>query len=454
MPIPRDPLDILEYEVFLSELMEMVSQFSESYEEYAKNRRESSGSGEPRRLPAQSLGGEHPILLQIYNTREAINDFFKNGQLPINDQVQDTITTGRANSDLDNAPVVDPSGKELRRGIGKKFAERLWKEEDYWDTVFELEIASSLLNSGLNPKLVDEGTQTGPDVIVNYGDHDVWLECKRKRPKPEPEREQEWAINEIIDGVYDRVDFGEDSFALEIRGPRLLREDDIETISKAAANLARNQLQEVKKIQSEGSQFEIELVDYYEGKWETDLRPEWLETLQEYVDITNAVDTFGHLDYSIEPNQSYGHAEAQVKISEKGKLNVVNGYIVGVYCSEEIDYVDWIMEPIKRARRKLSGHEPSVILVDVPYSKIEEMEDLYTTNHKGEEVTQLQRLDERIVGQLADSGSISAIAVTSRVIEEFSRGLHQGRLVKSHINQDPGVELADEMKTFLNGNLG
>jgi|GEM_PF-5424625 len=447
---PGSPLDILGYEITLSEFMESISEFEDAYDQYVKERRASSGFDKPNRIPTRSLGGSHPILLQVYNTREAINEFFRTGQLPINDQVQDTVTVGRALSNLETTPVIDPSGDILKHGVGDRFAERLWKEDDYWDTVFELEVASTLQDAGFAPKLVEEGQQTGSDVVINSGEQDIWLECKRKRPKPEPEREQEAAIKEIVDTVYNRVDLGEDSLALEIRGPRLLRADDVDAIASTATELAQNNVLKTKVSETDNSEFEVELVDYYEGRWETDLQPEWLELLQQYVDISNVVDTFDHLNYSIRPGQSYGHAEAQFKIQD-GQMSVVNGYMIGVECSEEIDYVDWVMEPIKKARKKLSGHAPSVILVDVPIQKINEMEDLHTTDHRGNQVTQQKRLEQRINGQLADSDTISGIVLTSQVNEQFSQGLQQGRLVKAHFNHDPAVDLPEELKVFLQG---
>jgi len=447
----RDPLEILNYEIALSELMKSVPEFESAYDQYAKERRASSGYNKPRRKSSQSLGSTHPILLQIYNTREAINEFFRTGELPINDQVKDTITVGRALSNLESTAVIDPSAKVLKHGVGGGFAERLWKEDDYWDTVFELEIASALREARFSPKLVEEGQQIGPDVVVNSEGHEVWVECKRKRPKPQPEREQEAAIKEIIDAVYDGVDLGEDSLAIEIRGPRLLRKNDVGPIADTATKLAQDQCLKSEVSRSDGTEFEVELVDYYEGRWETNVQPQWLETLQQYVDISNAVDTFGHLNYSIDPEQSYGHAEEQFKVSHDGKLSVVNGYIVGVYCSEEIDYVGWIMQPIKKARRKLSGHEPSVILVDVPIQKIDAMEELYTTDHRGNKVTQQKRLEQRINGQLADSDTISAIIITSRVDEQLSQGIQQGRLIKAYVNHSPAVDLPENLRAFFEG---
>ena len=443
------PLDILGHEITLSEFMSSVSAFDDAYSEYSKERRTSSGSEKPTRNSARSLGGSHPILLTIYNTRRAINEFFRTEELPINDQVKDTVAIGRAISNLESTPVVDPNGKLLSQGVSQEFAGRLWKEEDYWDTVFELEVASALEEANLGPKLVDERGKTGPDVIVESANNDVWIECKRKRPKTKEETEQESTINEIIDDIYNQVDIEKDSLAIEIRGPRLLRRPDVSKIVSTATELVENQKIQTKEVAIEEDTFEIELIDYYEGEYTTNIRPEWLKMVQEYIDIGNAVDIFSHLDYNIDSSESYGHAEAQFKVSEEGNIKIINGYMIGVNCSEELDYVKWIMQTIKSARSQLSGHPPVILFVDVPASKIQEMDDLYVTNHRGEEVSQDKRLEERIYGQLNDSNTIGGIIITSRINDTIESGFRQGRVGSAYLDRDAETELPPELIEFL-----
>ncbi|WP_410764922.1 hypothetical protein [Haloferax sp. DFSO60] len=444
-----DPIDVLGYEIRLSEMMESIDGFSEDYDQYAKSRQSNSGGERPQRTSSHQLGTEHPILVQIYNTREAINEFFRTDRLKFNNQVQDTITIGKALSGLEDTSIVKPDGTRVDLDFEDVFVERLWKEEDYWDTVFELEIASSLEESGFNPKLVDEQQQEGPDVILEDDDSEVWLECKRKRPKPEPEREQEWAIKEILDQLYDSVQIDEDSLALEIRGQRLLTRDDVGPIVNVASSLVDKKKIGVASVK--GSDLEVELVDYFNGMRETTIRPEWAKAVQPYVDLTQSIDLFGHLNYEVQPGHSYGHAEAQLKVSQDGKVSIANAYMLGVRCSEQIDYVNWIMEPIKKARKKLTGHEPSVILVDVPLPKIKEMQEHKTIDHKGNEVTLLERLDQRIIGQLSNSDSISAIVITSNESVVTDNGYSQRRQVNCTENLYPGTKLSDELLDFLNG---
>lgn len=343
MSSSRGPLDILGHEITLSEFMKSVSGFTDSYTQYSKNRRSSTGSEEPTRNSARSLGGSHPILLTIYNTRKAINEYFRTDNLPVNNQVKDTVTIGRAISNLESTPVVDTDGDQLSQGVDQKFAQRLWKEEDYWDTVFELEVASALEEAGVSPKLVDEGRQIGPDVVVESAKSDIWIECKRKRPKTEEEVEQENTIKEIVDEVYNQIDIEEDSLALEIRGPRILKRTDVSSIVSKACILVENQTPQTEDVVINGDTFEIELVDYHTGPYTTRIQAEWMKRVQEYVDVSGSVGIFDHLDYSVNQGDSYGHAEAQFKVDDEGYLKVINGYMVGVNCSEELDYVNWIM---------------------------------------------------------------------------------------------------------------
>lgn len=444
-----DPLDVLDLEIRLSNIMESVDGFSEAYAQYESSRRSNSGSDRPNRYSAHRLGTEHPILVQIYNTRQAVWDFYSSGRLEFNDQVQDTITTGRALSQLQNTSIVTPDDEPVSNDLESVFGERLWKEDDYWDTVFELEIAATLERGDFNPHLVDEQNQTGPDVIVQDNGSDVWWECKRKRTKTKEEREQNWAIKEILDQLYAEADLDEDSLALELRGVRFLTADDVDDVVEAALSLVRPQ--NLDSVAIEGGELEIELVDYFSGMRETSITPEWAEAIGEQINLGHAVDLFGHLDYEIDTSRTYGHAEAQMKVSDDGVLSVVNAYMFGVDCSEEIDYVNWAMEPIKTARKKLTGHAPGVILVDIPTEKLNKMQEMETTDHKGNTVSLVKRLEQRIIGQLADSDTISAICITSRESNVESGSYHSGRRIWCIENIDPGVELSDDLLKFLKG---
>lgn len=97
----------------------------------------------------------------------------------------------------------------------------------------------------------------------------------------------------------------------------------------------------------------------------------------------------------------------------------------------------------------MSGHPPSIVFVDVPASKIEHMNELYVKNHRDETVSQQQRLEERIYGQLNDSSTINSIVISSRIDDQFDSGFRQGRVGSAYINRSPKIELPPEILDFL-----
>lgn len=448
-----DPVTVARLEQTVSEFMQYVEGFDEAYTNYCEERESDTGGNSPERTSILATKQAHPILMQIYNTRNAVDEFFRTNQLAFNDQVIDTIVMGRAFEQLSESPIIDPSGTQQDLSLEEVYAERLWNSEDYWDSIFELEIGAALDRSGFETYLVEEGNTTGPDVLVRDSGVDVWVECKRKRDKTPEEQQSTISLQKIIDNVWDQLSIGEDGFAIRVECTERIEEKHEDKLSSAITELITCQGHS-KSISIEGDEFEIFLEDYYNGRRIVDLDPEWMQALQESLNIGNSAGILDHLDYEFNPEgDGYGHADANVMVSDEGELNIVNACIFDIQFESRIDHVEWIMNTIESARSKLSGHTPSVVFVDIPEQKLNRMDELEVTDHQGNIVTQLERLEQRIGGVHAQSGSLNAIILTSRQQARDNRGLRLGRGVKTYENWTPDKPLPDGFKEFMETGL-
>ena len=345
---------------------------------------------------------------------------------------------GRAIERLNSTPIIDPTGQVLGLSLEEMYTESLWNEEDYWDSVFEMEIAAALEQAGFSPSLVYEGEQVGPDVIIGDAGEDVWIECKRKRDQT-PEESTSVIIREkIVDRVWRLLDIGHDGFGITIEADCRLRDSHVEQLSQKIKLLIESQNDSVS-VNIDDCSFEIRLEDYFEGVRVED--PSLISTVP--------VDILSHIGMDVEMGDNLVHCDVQMKQTEE-ELRIANACIFDFRLSTDIDYVNWIMNTIKDARQKISGHPPAAVYLHVPYAKINRMAETETEDHRGKRVTQLERLEQRIGGLLNQSSSLNSVVITSRQLRRENTGIHLSRGVRSVDNCDPDRELTADLISFFN----
>lgn len=188
MDVDSEPeiLDPIDFMTYTEQLVDFLGgeEIEERYLEIWRERHcfpNRGHSGYPSPGPTLGSGDDDPLVLRIYNARESFDRYFQTGELGLEDAVLDTTALGRAISTLRDCDVITPSGEAIKKSFEDIYRKRIRLEENFWDAIFELEIAAALSRTGFNVKLIEEQEMGGPDIFVQTADGPVWFECKRKR---------------------------------------------------------------------------------------------------------------------------------------------------------------------------------------------------------------------------------------------------------------------------------
>ncbi|MFC6719998.1 hypothetical protein [Halobacteriaceae bacterium SHR40] len=151
------------------------------------------------------------LLTQIEKTGEAIDRFFRDGVIDYTYPVMNVVIIGKAINSIEDLTVVKPDGSQWEKSIEEIYAKKLLTEENPWKTIYEIEVAQSCYSAGLNTKLVHEGQEAGPDVLVYCGDKRVDIECKRRDTY---DTKKNYDYKPIREEILSNLDIGDDSFLL------------------------------------------------------------------------------------------------------------------------------------------------------------------------------------------------------------------------------------------------
>lgn len=446
-----DPLDILHHVQVVRDLLETNSEFEAKYEEYVDSASD-MGSERRKRYPMLALGQTHPIIPKLYNAQQAVDNYFRSDSLRITNAVLEISRIGRVFSELSEIEFVRPDFSPVEGSMKEVWGERLWKESDYSDAVFELEMAAWFLREGFDTYLIDEGEQVGPDIIIKEAGSEVWVECKRKREKTEQEREFEKARAKLADEVWDRVDLGDDSFAVDISMNSTMSMEHVDDLADEIAHLVERKKGKTT-LELDGLEIRVTIEDYYEGGYTLEDRGSLEEATEIFSESGDPLDPFPHIDYKL-PNGlgDTAHSETLAEISRDQRPKLYNSIIYGFHSDVDYEfYIDWIMNAIQSAREDLSGHSPAVGIIDVPADKLETLNEFTTVDHTGNKVTLSERLGQRIWGQLLDSSSLNGLIITYTTSQEKERYTDHSRPFSSYIKEDASPPLPIPIEELFRG---
>lgn len=423
------------------------------------------GGERPDPTPDPSRDDPDPIPYMIQSARDAFDQYWRTGQLAWTDSVVNIATIGQAITLLEDAAIVDPDGNELDQGIEDIYPQRMWDEEHFWDVFFELEIAAVLKQVGFDVKLIHEGEQGGPDVLVDGVDEPIWIETKRKRDMAPEDEEWNRFRTLLMNRVWKQLDVGPDSFALRISSHDELSDADIDPLATAIAAVINDQ-EDGDRVHISGKTIDIELVDYHPGA--RTIEPDAADGLDlfgenlEHIDIQTiseqaqpamlgqmlGTDAFSHLNYEADPASAGGTGNFHARFTEDGLLEIVNAYVVEYDVPNEVDYATGVMSTINTSTSNLSGYAPAAAFIHVPFGRWKLLND-YDTTYKGEAVTQRKRIEISIKGILGCNPNIDAVVLTSRLVDRSGDGITSVRFGDPYFNKYPDTNTPDTFRTFL-----
>lgn len=394
---------------------------------------------------------DHPLMNDLRQTRKMIEYYFRNGQFEYTPHVRTISIFGRTIEGVDQIPLVSPDGQYITESLEDVYAERLSKEQNPWETIYELAVASDCESAGLDTKLVHEGSASGPDVYVWIDDIRIDIECKRRRPLPTRE-EQDELSSAVTEQVSEKVDVGDDSFFIEMSGDGPITEDAVDILANQAADLIENRLSDAT-VDVDGTEYRIYLKDYFTETCEIELSKQDIERLSEFLSpalVRGFISPFDTDDMS--PGMKLN---VPFKITEEGKT-ISKGAEVFDYNFPAIenDYNKKVVgNTIKRGRSDLSGRSPAVLFVYLPARAARDMQNSHVPTPDGDSISQTERLSQRISGKLKQSSSLNAIVTNTTYFGvEDNRAILQ-RGYKTYENPSPESELPDQFKEFLDGGL-
>lgn len=465
MEVSLDPIDVMVYEYQLVEFLgrDRVERELSSFVESIQSKSEEPG------FPTQNSNipqhRQEPFLSKLYKSRKAFDQYWLNGSLPVFQHLLDLTMMGHAVTELNDIEIVDPEGKILSKDIQDVYANRIWHSDNLWDAIFELEIGALLHEFDLTLRLVDEGTIGGPDIQVGGFKEPVWVECKRKRKPTDEETEWEKFKKGLKDQVWNNIDIGNDSFAVQISADFELKTGHLEEVSRAIASVIDSRDDQTTVQLDEGEAI-VELLSYYDGAHVIDLTENQEGGLGimnlSHIEMEDAAkvirptqgseaitaDLYGHLGL----RWDYGEKEStgvvrKERISET-EIKVRNAMMFIFELPRNIDYLSKILSAIDSAKSNLAGYSPSMVCVHVPYSWLKEMEQMPSADSP--QTMQDERLQQRIDGELNSNSTINAIVPVTRfpLIQPDSK-VSISRIGEPQINPNPQQPLPREMERFL-----
>lgn len=408
-----DPYDVMQFERDISGLVEDIGETDE-------------------------LEGLDELLDWLETVRNRINHYFKTGQMEFDSVIRDFVILGNAIQKTVDIPIVTPSGEPVDESFYDIFGERIIQEENIWETVYELQTASFLENRGLEPELIHEGEDSGPDISLDFEGTSISIECKRRRPSDVIESN---FGEQISDRINEGVDVGDDSFFVRLSGERPLTEEVIEPIAESAIQIVQQQGSQIT-FEVEEAKYTVELVDYFTGEKEIALSIGELEQIMQFISPNTIKQLLVPFDYDrLSKGMRYTH---MIKPSATKSIMKRAHVIDYDFPNISEDHFNKVMNIIEEGRSDLSGHSPSVLFVRLPADEVDSMGSYMIEDHHGNKVSQLKRLEQRVNGQLKQSKSLNAIITESLYYETDIGRMNTYTGFSTHINTNPQKSIPDK----------
>jgi hypothetical protein len=386
-----------------------------------------------------------PDLLEKADQR--IGDFFLTDSLDYTYPVTYTVILGNAIQGLEDIPIIAPDESAKKDSAEEIYAERLLREKNFWATLYEIKVAKECYSAGFDTKLVEEGTQKGPDVYVYPNKDDrIDIECKRRQ---EHNTRRNYPYEIIEESVTEEISTDEVSFCVEITSDRPLQNQAISDIIDLVIDVIRNEKIEDSAVIN-GVEYRVILHDYFTGIREVDMSKSDLERWMTHEEISpQFIDELSSFDDC--PMTPGFSSTGQLKITETGNIvrRGVQNFEFSFPTIDEGFYNRIVESCIRRGREDLSGRSPAILYVHLPKYELDDMARYHVQEGEYDPVPQFERLIQRIKGELKDSNSVNAVVLTFTEIQTEGNNCQIRRGYKIIKNQSPETQLPERSEKFL-----
>jgi len=454
-------LDLEESEVNLDALISILDEpsdidFTKEYEDFE--------DGLNTLWDTDSARSQNPLLYCIYEGKkttsslETLHD--DETKLHFNRHGLDAIFLGRILKELNDTPIIRPSGVKVDASLGEVYSHDLLYSDNFWDTYYELDIAANINASGIPTYLIAEGQQSGPDIKIVYEGQEIWIKCKRKREYTEQERVWRAAETELDRRIWDHDDLGCRSFAIEIASDNHLKAEFTPALANTIVQMVNNRIFK-KEISVGEASFKLRIYDLSHRDTETEVRDMAFTKVNynfERENPNNKIPT-------PQPDESYkfdlrdgGYYKLGFRIADDGEEYQVN-HIIDLDVPWEVDFHKKMETTIQTGRDRVSGFSPSVVMIDIPPRWAEVMKEKPAETPDGETVSQAYRMEGICYKEFNDSDSLNAISVNSRfwnimgAMQSISQGQNMEMVkridIRTYANTSPGNPLPEDFMRWV-----
>lgn len=411
-----------------------------------------------------SARSENPLLYCIFEAKKTVSSLETlhddKPRLNFNRYGLDAIFLGRILRELEDTPIIRPSGERVDATLGEIYSHDLLFSDNFWDTYYELDIAANIQASGIPTYLIAEGQQSGPDIKIVYEGQEIWIECKRKRKYTEQERIWRAAETELDRRIWDHDDLGCKSFAVEIISSNHLKAEFTPVLANSIVQMVNSRTFD-KEINVGGSSFRLRIRDLSHRNTE----PEIKNMAFTKVNYDFQRENPNEIVPSPQPDESYkfdlrdgGYYKMGYRIADDGEEYQVN-HIIDLDVPWKIDFHKKMETTIQTGRDRVSGFSPSVVMIDIPIRWAEVMKEKTAETPDGDTVLQASRMEGICYKEFNDSDSLNAISINSRfwnimgAMQSMSQGQNTEIVkridVRTYANTSPGNPLPENFMRWV-----
>lgn len=414
----------------------------------------------------KSAYDQNPLMYCIFeadksvSSVETLKDEDQETELRFNRYGLDAIFLGRILKELSETTIIRPSGNRVDKTLGEVYAHDLLFSDNFWDTYYELDIASNLSAAGIPTQLVDEGEQSGPDLRIFYEGQEIWIECKRKRKYTKKERGWRATEMELDRQIWNHEDLCCRSFAIEIKCDDPLKAEFTPGLADTVVQMVNNRIFSKKGIIGDTSiQFRIHDLSHRDTELEVQ------DMAMTKVNYEFQRENPNEIMPTPETDESYkfdlrdgGYYKFGYMTGEDGEEYSVN-HIVDLDVPWDIDLHKKMENTIQTGRDRVSGFSPSVLMIDISPRWAEVMKTKPAENSDGEIVSQAERMEGICYKEFNDSKSLNAISVNTRLwnmmgaaqglFEGESRNIVQRQDVRTYANTSPESPLPENFLRWV-----
>lgn len=348
------------------------------------------------------------------------------------------IQLGRFYENLSESKVVLPNGEIVSEDIKERYRDKLRNKDEFDKAKFELQAAAGYARSGFRVNFIDEGEEKRPDLLVKGSETDIFVECKKLDKESSEDKKKKNQVNLLLRKTAESI--AEESFI------GLYQLEEIPSASQAkgiTTKLQGKKIQEPMEINLDFGKLKLAKLFPYKNIVETPTAGE--QTVKQFkffynTYVKNKIKRNFGIDYNwenlTEEQFSTGHVEAEI---QKRGVSVAwrNPKFIGAKFPRGSNQIKQILSQFDSAYEKFGKEKPNILHIEAPnLNKLDKNE--------------AKRLDDKIGGQLNVKSRISAVILSTSIIDR-KEGITFKQPVKIIENYDPYTSIeADFFKKLVN----